>query len=74
MQKMGPSRFVAVSWRRQDVIRRDFLERLLVDVAMLSQPPKAGFRKRLLLVTLDPLEISCERLVEKPRCVLTARS
>ena len=43
---MGPSRFVAVSRRRQDVICRDFTERLLVDVAMVSQPRQTGFRKR----------------------------
>ena len=46
MQKRGPSWFVAVSCRCQDVMHQDFTERLLVDVAMVSQPQKPGFRKR----------------------------
>ena len=49
MQKLGPSQFVAVSCHCQDVIHQDFMERLLVDVAMWSQPRKTGFRKRPML-------------------------
>ena len=69
---MAPSRLVAVSRRRQDVVRRDFTLTSLVNVAMLSQHRKTGFSQKV--NARHPLEFSRERLVEKSRRVLTARN
>ena len=58
--EIGPSHFVAVvSCHRQDVLRQDYTQRLLVGVAMLQ---KSGFRRRS---TRNPLEFSRERLAER---------